>query len=495
MNVSIRDLMTSSGVAFGTSGARGLATAMTDLVCYAYTKGFLQYLESIGELKRAGEGVAVAGDFRPSTDRVMEAVCRAAEDMGYRAVNCGKIPSPGVALFGLEQNIPAIMVTGSHIPDDRNGIKFNKVTGEVLKDDEAGMAAQVVELKEALFDPAGWFASGRQSPRAVVGGAGERYAARYSNAFASDALRGLRVGVYQHSAVARDVLVKILSSLGAEVTPLGRSEKFIPVDTEAIRPEDAQLAREWAASGRFDALVSADGDSDRPLVSDERGEWLRGDVAGILCAKFLGADSVSTPVSCNTAVEKCGWFANVRRTRIGSPYVVASMLEATRTGAKTVVGYEANGGFLLNSDVTLDGKRLRALPTRDSVIVMLGILLTAKRRGKKVSQLVNELPARFTASDRLQNFPTENSRAILAKFSTGNETSDRAAVENAFGALSGKVSQLDRTDGLRVTFANEEVIHLRPSGNAPEFRCYTEAASNDRAIALNRQAMDLLTLL
>ena len=66
MKISIQDLMARSGVAFGTSGARGLATAMTDLVCYAYTRGFLQYLEAIGELKRQGEEVAVGGDFRPS---------------------------------------------------------------------------------------------------------------------------------------------------------------------------------------------------------------------------------------------------------------------------------------------------------------------------------------------------------------------------------------------------------------------------------------------
>ena len=143
------------------------------------------------------------------------------------------------------------------------------------------------------------------------------------------------------------------------------------------------LARHWAASGKFDALVYADGHSDRPLVSDERGEWLRGDVAGILCARFLGADSVSTPVSCNTAVEKCGWFATFRRTRIGSPYVIASMCQASRDGAKTVVGSEANGGFLLNSDVALGGKRLRALPPRDAVILMLGILLAAPRSEKK----------------------------------------------------------------------------------------------------------------
>ena len=498
--------MAQSGVAFGTSGARGLATAMTDQVCYAYTKGFLQYLESIGEIKRAGERVAVGGDFRPSSDRVMEAVCRAAEDLGYRAVNCGKVPSPAVALFGLENKIPAIMVTGSHIPDDRNGIKFNKPTGEVLKDDERGMSSQVVELDEALLGADGNFGApstgsasrGRVqkhaelvlgAPREVSPVAGENYAMRYLNFFAHDALKGLRVGVYQHSAVGRDVLVKILSHLGAEVTPLGRSEKFIPVDTEAIRPEDVQLAHEWAATGKFDALVSADGDSDRPLVSDENGNWLRGDVAGILCAKFLAADSISTPVSCNTAVEKCGWFREVRRTRIGSPFVVASMMQATAGGAKCVVGYEANGGFLLHSDIEAAGKFLRALPTRDAVIVMLGILLLAKSQKQKISELVATLPARFTASDRLKNFATEKSQAILAKFNSGSEAADKIEIEKMFGAICGNVSALNRTDGLRITFANEEVIHLRPSGNAPEFRCYAEAESDERAREITAHAL------
>lgn len=485
--------MARSGVAFGTSGARGLATAMTDRVCYAYAKGFLQYLESTGELKRGGERVAVGGDFRPSSDRVMEAVCRAANDMGYRAVNCGKIPSPALALFGLENKIPAIMVTGSHIPDDRNGIKFNKATGEVLKDDERGMSSQVVELDDALFNSDGIFAGPAEpeagAPRTHFAEAGENYIARYLNFFERDALKGFRVGVYQHSAVGRDVLVKILSGLGAEVTPLGRSEKFIPVDTEAIRPEDVQLAAAWAKSGRFDAIVSADGDSDRPLVSDERGIWLRGDVAGILCAEFLEADSISTPVSCNTAVEKCGWFSEIRRTRIGSPYVVASMMQATAAGAKCVVGYEANGGFLLNSDIVRTGKKLRSLPTRDAVIVILGILLLAKSQQKSISELAATLPARFTASDRLKNFATEKSVAILAKFNSGSESVDKVEIEKMFGDICGSVASLNRIDGLRITFSNEEIIHLRPSGNAPEFRCYAEAATDSRAQEITSLAL------
>ncbi|HEX7652052.1 MAG TPA: phosphomannomutase [Verrucomicrobiae bacterium] len=480
MKVSIQELMRQSGVAFGTSGARGLATAMTDRVCYAYTRGFLQYLESIGELKRTGERVAFGGDFRPSTDRVMAAVARAVADLGYQPVNCGKVPSPAVALYGLVRGVPAIMVTGSHIPDDRNGIKFNKATGEVLKEDEMGMSSQVVELAEELFGPEGNFLSPHPLP-AFSPEAGEDYVMRYLNFLPHDALKGVRVGVYQHSAVGRDVLVKILSHLGAEVTALGRSDKFIPVDTEAIRPEDVILARDWAAGGAFDALVSADGDSDRPLISDERGQWLRGDVAGILCAKYLAAESVSTPVSCNTAVDKCGWFSEIRRTRIGSPYVVVSMLAASAAGRQVVVGYEANGGFLLNSDIERAGRKLRALPTRDAVIVILSVLLLAKAQRQTVSELLATLPARYTASDRLKNFPTEKSLALLARFNSGQSAQDHAAIESLFGPLCGRVAGLDRTDGLRITFANQEVIHLRPSGNAPEFRCYAEAASEARA--------------
>ena len=480
--------MAQSGVAFGTSGARGLATAMTDQVCYAYAKGFLQYLESIGEINRAGERVAVGGDFRPSTSRVMEAVCRAADDLGYRAVNYGKIPSPAVALFGFENRIPSIMVTGSHIPDDRNGIKFNKCGAEVLKSDEQGMSSQIVELDDAMFGADGNFSKAKPVHE-VSPVAGENYVMRYLNFFSHDALAGLRVGVYQHSAVGRDVLVKILSHLGAEVTALGWSEKFIPVDTEAIRPEDVQLAHDWAAPGKFDVLVSADGDSDRPLVSDEHGNWLRGDVAGILCAKFLEADSISTPVSCNTAVETCGWFPKIRRTRIGSPFVVASMMEAKASGAKRVVGYEANGGFLLNSDIEADGKMLRALPTRDAVIVMLGILLLAKAETKTISKLAATLPARFTASDRLKNFAIEKSMAILTKFNSGSEAADKIEIEKMFGEICGQVTSLNRTDGLRITFANAEVIHLRPSGNAPEFRCYAEATTDERAREITSLAL------
>ncbi|MBM3883659.1 MAG: phosphomannomutase [Verrucomicrobia bacterium] len=477
--------MTRTGVRFGTSGARGLAVELTDLVAYAYTRGFLQYLETVGSLTGQARAVAVAGDLRPSTDRIMAAVLRAATDLECRPVNCGKVPTPAVALYGLAQPIPAIMVTGSHIPADRNGIKFNKPTGEILKDDEAAIAQQVIEIEDGRFDQQGVFRQPTPAPTAVDPAARTLYLRRYLEGFPPDALRGLHLGLYEHSSVGRELFLELLRGLGANVTPLGRSDTFVPVDTEAIRDEDACLARAWAAEHRFHAILSADGDADRPLLSDEAGQWLRGDVLGILAARFLGADSVSVPVSCNTAVEKCGWFNEVRRTRIGSPYVIGSMIEAARSGARRVVGYEANGGFLTQSDLEVEGRRLRALPTRDAVLPLLAVLLLARREGATLAELVGALPARFTASGLLREFPRDRSQAVLGRFSTGDEQADRRALETLFGAECGRVASIDRTDGVRVVFENGEIVHLRPSGNAPEFRCYTEAASEDRAQTLD----------
>jgi phosphomannomutase len=486
MDYVINDLMQSSGVKFGTSGARGLAVEMTDMVCYAYTHGFLQYLEKMGELTKSGETVAIAGDLRPSTGRIMTAVARAASDMGYAPVNCGLIPSPAVALYGLKNRCPAIMVTGSHIPADRNGIKFNKVSGEILKSDESGIVSQVVTIPEELVDADGAFADSSFTIPAEGPTARAEYIARYLNAFPCDCLRGQKIGIYQHSAVGREDLVEIFSGLGAEVIPLGASDTFIPVDTEAIREEDVVLARQWSQEHGFDTILSTDGDSDRPLISDEKGEWLRGDIAGILAGHYLGADSVSTPVSCNSALEKTGWFSDVRRTKIGSPFVVASMIEAAAAGCHGIVGYEANGGFLTNSVFPVFGSELSALPTRDAVLPVLSIILLSIKEGKPISALLSALPQRFTVSDRIQEFPTKESAKILDRFA------NPAAIADTFGQDFGSIVTIDRTDGLRVTFESQEVLHMRPSGNAPEFRCYNEADTQSRALEMQQTAMTIL---
>jgi phosphomannomutase len=487
--VAIQELMSESGVGFGTSGARGLVTAMTDRICYAYTLAFLQHMGSSGQLT-APYRVAVGGDLRPSTPGIMQAVARAITDSGATAVNYGPLPSPALALYGIEEGIASIMVTGSHIPDDRNGIKFNTPQGEILKPDEAAIRQQQVTIPDGLFDDTGSFLRPQALP-APEPDARSAYLERYLGKLPPDALQGLRIGVYEHSGVARDILPELLTGLGASVTRLGRSDSFIPVDTEAIRPQDVELGKTWATEHRLDAIVSTDGDADRPLVSDESGNWLRGDLAGILCARYLGITHLATPVSSNTAVERCGWFDQVTRTRIGSPYVIAAMQQMAGSGQGTVAGYEANGGFLLASRARLGSGTLTPLPTRDAVIVILSVLLLARKQRLPVSKLLQQLPPRFTASNRLEEFPTAASRKLLQQLDTG-KGADYSRIENIFGNQFGRVQETDQTDGLRITFESGEIAHLRPSGNAPELRCYNEAGTEEKAADMNRICLKLL---
>lgn len=452
-------MMADSGVSFGTSGARGLVTQMSDEICAAYTLAFLQGLQ----LAQPGGKVALGIDLRPSSPAIARACAAAIVQAGGVVDFCGVLPTPALALYALEQQIPAIMVTGSHIPFDRNGIKFYRAEGEISKADEAAMTAEIVTVG----------AVDGQLP-AINPKALDDFRKRYIDLFPTDLLQGWRVGVYEHSSVARDCLKQLLAGLGAEVIGLERTDTFVPIDTEAVGEEDRQRGVRWSAEYQLDAIISTDGDGDRPLIADENGEWLRGDIVGLLCAKFLGAQTVVTPVSCNTAIEACGLFKQIIRTRIGSPYVIAGMEQVD--SAEGVAGFEANGGFLVGHGLRVNGKALTPLPTRDSILPALALLAMARQQGCKLSGLLRGLPRRYTASDRLQDFAVANSRALLDTLQASAD-----AYRSVWGDELGKVINCDTTDGLRLSFDHGDIVHLRPSGNAPELRCYAEAGSADRA--------------
>jgi phosphomannomutase len=499
--------MKQSGVAFGTSGARGLVTAMTDRVCYVYARSFIKYCEAS---YKCNHTIAIAGDLRPSTERILKALVKAGEDSSWKVIYCGRIPSPAIALYGIDKALPTIMVTGSHIPADRNGIKFNHPQGEITKKDEQGIVSQSVDFDESIFDANGMLKNAPALP-AVETEAEENYCKRYPEFFGTKALQGLTIGVYQHSAVGRDIVVKVLESLGATVKPFARSETFIPVDTEAIRKEDEDLARDFAHKDFVDAIFSTDGDSDRPLLADDVGMWLRGDVLGILAAQALGIKRIATPVSCNTSLEKSGSFERICRTRIGSPYVIAGMesLVDANDASVSVAGYEANGGFLLQTNLTRsfeDGgtRTLPALPTRDALLPMIAVMVMVREQKMCVVDLLKKLPKRFTLSDRLKEFPTEVSKAKLA------EIREKKLGAKLFGALTakpskfkpkdgpapkpfhGEVVSIDETDGYRMEFDSGDIVHLRPSGNAPEFRCYVETEAKDRSAELLAGCMKIM---
>ncbi|MCB9652813.1 MAG: phosphomannomutase [Deltaproteobacteria bacterium] len=518
---------TPMALAFGTSGLRGLVTDMTDLEVGINVAGFLRFLRRSAMIEPGGP-VAVARDLRHvdpksglvSSPRIAASACAAIEREGHRVINAGTIPTPALAYFATRPDgfgaghgeggrhfagsgpMPAVMVTGSHIPADRNGVKFYRPDGEVLKTDEPGILDAVAEVRGALYaataassayDSEGALKSPASLPP-VAEDAARAYVERYTRLWrdAERPLSGLKVVVYEHSAVGRDLLIEILESAGVDVVREARSETFVAVDTEDVSAdEEAHYARLVAHHGA-DALVSTDGDGDRPLVVDETGRFHRGDVLGAVVAEWLGADFAAIPVSTNDAVEL--YFARtgglkLAATRIGSPYVIEAMNEArAHQGFAKVVAWEANGGFLTGADFNVGHGPLSALPTRDAMLPILGALFSARAvDDRRLSSVFAKFPERRTRAGLIDDFPRAGALAILERLKpAGAGASMRPEMERCFEAIPdlGTPVRVNDVDGVRIYFSGGDVIHLRASGNAPQFRVYVVSGTQERADAI-----------
>ncbi len=271
---------------FGTSGLRGLVTELTDVLVADYTRAFLAACPHGGALY-------LGRDLRPSSPDIAQAVARAAQTEGIAVIDCGAVPTPALALASTTAGQAAIMVTGSHIPADRNGLKFYVPTGEISKQDERAIQAHL-----------GRNSAESDAPCHASLAASAAYIDRYIAGFGSESLAGLRIGVYQHSSVARDLMVEVVQALGGDVVALARSEVFVPVDTEALDPETRTVLAGWCQDHRLDAVISTDGDADRPMLADKSGQVVPGDILGALSAKRLSAQVVCTPISSNSMIHQ-----------------------------------------------------------------------------------------------------------------------------------------------------------------------------------------------
>ncbi len=502
---------------FGTSGRRGKVSDLTQLEIYLNARAELDYLLDL-PLARGGirpsHDFYFAHDLRPSSTRFVaehggrgelaQAIECAIREAGLRPVNLGEIPTPALTAWALAAGCGSMMITGSHIPFDRNGYKTNGARGELLKADEAPVNERAARWRtqllsapcaDARFTPAGNLKEGHRTLLAPVADGRAGYLQRYRDFFGTQALRGLRILVYQHSAVGRDLLPEMLIQLGAEVLPVGRSETFIPIDTEAIDESTLATMENYAREacrvhGRFDALISSDGDTDRPLIvgldyatgTEPKARFFGGDLVGMIVADYLDVDAAVVPISCNDAIDR-GTLAAVLepKTRIGSPYVIAGMQQAVQRGRSRVCGWEANGGFLTGSAITRGGRTLSALPTRDAFLPILCLLARMKETGQSLSAVFDALPHRYSSAGLLRQFPQAASQQIIDALTSPDASLAALAQFFSRAAGFGAAIAMDTTDGVRISFDNGDVAHVRPSGNADELRIYAVADLQQRA--------------
>ena len=368
-----------AGKLFGTDGVRGTANVYPMTATVALSLG--QAVAHVFRRRVAGRPKILIGkDTRLSGYMFEDALASGINSMGVEVIQVGPMPTPALAFLTVDMRCDAgVMITASHNPYQDNGIKFFGADGFKLPDAvedriESLVASAELQEKLAPADEVG------QAHR--IDDASGRYVVFLKKSFPRDrTLDGLRVALDCANGAAYKVGPTVFQELGAEVfaqgvEPNGRN---INAGVGSLYPEAlAARVREL----RADVGIALDGDADRCLLVDERGEILDGDILMYLCARDLverkllkGGGLVATVMS-NLGLEKAmdELGIDLIRTQVGDRYVV----EAMRAGGYNLGGEQSGHVVFLDETTTGDGLM--------SALQVLGLMV---RSGQRLSELAS----------------------------------------------------------------------------------------------------------
>ena len=316
---------------FGTDGVRGIVGE--DL-----TPELVEQLGRAVTLWSDGGRVFVGRDTRGSGEELEEAFARGVVAAGGNAVLAGVLPTPAVALLALDLGA---VISASHNPPEYNGVKLFDGDGRKLTD-----AAE--EEIEALFDVP--FAG---SPGQIdhVGVATESYLDHIVERFGTD-LSGLKIVVDCANGAYSGIAPTAFERLGAEVTAIGCDADGTNINV-GVGATDLSTLQEAVVSSGADLGVAFDGDGDRMLAVDARGEGLDGDQILAILMLHLDVDLVAVTVMANLGLHRLAEERGIRvvTTDVGDRYVLEAL---QREGG--VLGGEQSGHLIyLRDHVTGDG--------------------------------------------------------------------------------------------------------------------------------------------
>jgi phosphoglucosamine mutase len=339
---------------FGTDGVRGVVgeTLTADLV------------ERLGKAAAVwcGRGrVFVGRDTRASGSELEESFADGVASAGGTAVLAGVLPTPAVALLALDLGV---VISASHNPPDYNGVKLFDREGRKLTD-----AAE--EEIEALLDATA--PGGGEIDRVDV--AVDSYLEHVIERFGTD-LGGLRIAVDCANGAYAGVAPHAFEQLGANVIAIGNDPDGANINV-GCGATDLRALADLVRDGRFDLGIAFDGDGDRMLAVDERGEPVDGDQILAVLALDLGVDGVAVTTMTNLGFHRLMEERGIRVvvTDVGDRYV----LEALRREGLLLGGEQSGHLIWLDGHVTGDG-------------LVAGLLLCRALRGRKLSDAVAVMP-------------------------------------------------------------------------------------------------------
>ena len=439
---------------FGTDGVRGIAnTELTADLAYALGRaGAFVLTEGTHKPK-----ILVAKDTRISGDMLEAALVAGILSVGAEAVILGVVPTPAVAHLTRKYNADAgVMISASHNPVEYNGIKFFDGRGYKLSDELEDQIQAVIE---------GNFAD---VPSPVGGAVGRSYTEEtalreyidYAMGTIKTDLKGLRVALDCANGAAYKAAVKAFRALGARVYVINDNPDGNNINENCGSTHMEELM-DYVVRKNCDIGFAFDGDADRCLAVDEKGNMINGDFLLTICAKALKAagklndDTLVVTVMSNLGLDIAAKREgiNLVKTKVGDRYVLEEMLKENY-----ILGGEQSGHIIFLDHNT----------TGDGLVTALQIAAILKESGKTFSELagvMKELPQVLVNA----KVPNEKKNIYL----------EDAEIIEAIKAVEAKLNGVGR-------------VLIRPSGTEPLVRVMLEGENQEE---INEMANSLVELI
>ena len=434
---------------FGTNGVRGVTG--TDIT----PELMLTVGQALGSMRKGQ--IAVGRDTRTSGESLIKAIKAGLLAMGCDVVDCGILPTPALQYLVKEHFDGGVMITASHNPPEYNGVKIIEPDGTEMGDEETIKLETLIFSRS--FSPIRWEDAGRESNAPYLI---HEYCSSISGHFPDHPGNGMTVVADPGSGPACLTTPTILTSMGCRVLTInGKMDGTFPgrlpePSIEGLRPLAELVISSGAAFG-----VAHDGDADRAVFVDETGKFVEEDqqfalIAQYICRKKKG--TVVTPVSTGQIVEKVISMegGTVTYTPVGSIYVARTMRSLLESGVNVIFGGEGNGGLIFpDHQFCRDGGMTAAM--------MVSILHST---GKKLSELIDQLPRRYVLKDKIK---TSRGKEIMAGIKTAYSH------EN-----------INQTDGVKILRQNAWIL-VRASGTEPIIRIIVDADDPEKCQEFHKE--------
>lgn len=438
---------------FGTFGVRRVANTVL-------TPEFASKIAAAYGTKVKGT-IAIGSDPRTSSEMIKHAVTAGLLSVGCDVVDLGTLPTPAVQYAVRQYYDGGIMVTASHNPPKYNGLKLLDADGIGTPDDLEE------EIEDIYFNDkqerVTWDKIGKAYKRDII----DEYIDEVLKRVDVEAIKeaNLKVILDAGSGAACGTTPYIIRKLGCEITTLNsQPDGAFPGRNPEPTEDNLQDLIEVVKATGADIGVAHDGDADRTICIDEKGQFVFGDKSFALVEKFMleknNGGKIVTTVATSNAIADIALENNgeIILTKVGDLVVARKLQEV-----EGLFGGEENGGLIFPDFVY----------GRDSGLATAMLLEIIAKSKKPLSELISQLPTYFSEKRKVEcpdDKKTEVAQGII------NDTTEY---------------EVDTTDGVKVITDDGWVI-IRPSGTEPIYRCFSEAKTSEKAAQLADWGMNLI---